>query len=228
MKMGTQNRPFARVYLEWILPIIEKVPDKAERCDIYENIFARCLINQTGKDVPFKPAGLSCGNALLFDVLKNDIDKSSRKHLQPKGTRPPMWFMLSNKECFDLSVSMADIGLWLLQDGFCLNVNALFEHANEIGFDHYPVMAAISFAAHKIQTAENGKFVAEFVAPFVEKDLYALEIYGYHINGKTCTFYGSRWAAECLNRNTQYTECKKAAFAAKHKLNEILIKNVQE
>lgn len=228
MKMGTQNRPFARVYLEWITPIIEGVPDKEYRCDIYENIFARCLINQTGRDVPFKPADLFFRVSPFFDVLKNDIDKTNRKHLQPKDTRPPMWFSLTCRECFDLHVSLSDIGLWLLRDGYCIDVNALCEHANEIGFDLYPVMAAISFAAHKIQTAENGEFVAEFVAPFVGKDLYALEIYGYHIKGKTCTFYGSRRAAECLNENTPYKECKKAAFAAKHKLNEILIKNVQE
>ena len=72
--------PYARVYLEWITPITEGVPDKSERCDIYENIFARFIKNQTNADVPFNVPQLSGVSLLVFDILRVSIDQLSKKY----------------------------------------------------------------------------------------------------------------------------------------------------
>lgn len=251
-------RPYARVYLEWIAPIVEGVADKAERCDIYENIFARFIKNQTNTDVPFNVPQLSGVPLLVFDILRVSIDNLSKKYT-PADTRPrntpadvpadtceqardaqfnsiqynsiqnntdrAFLLLRTREECKNLS--LYELGLLLLRQGCKIDSEKLRYNENKIFAAEYPVKYAMAIM-EKINNADTGNFIAEFVATMGVQSLDALEIYGYTSNATTCTFYGSKWAAECFcETHVQAIEQNKAAFAAKYEYKKIIIKAVQ-
>lgn len=250
-------RPYARVYLEWITPITEGIPDKAERCDIYENIFARFIKNQTGADVPFNVPQLSGVSLLVFDILRVSIDSLSKKYARidvPADTRPhnvpadtpadtcaqmcdaqfnsiqyntDREFVVKRTQEECKNLSLYEIGLVLLQNGYKIDGAKLRYNEDKVFAADYPIKYAMGMF-EKINDESSGEFIADFVATMGVQSVDALEIYGYTSTARTCTLYGSQGARILFcDFYAQEVEPRKAAFAEKYGFKKIVIKAVE-
>lgn len=72
----SKARPSAHIYEKWTRGIENSVPNKEERCSIYEYIFAYqyAKIYET-EEIPNKPDGLSETAAAALNMLEGDIDE---------------------------------------------------------------------------------------------------------------------------------------------------------